>query len=350
MSARTGKLVLAASLALAVPALLLAQDRAVPAAAATAAGARAAAAPTPAAAIPVRRPPRPAVRPRARADRAARATPGGTSNAERRHPRAGTGTGSSGYYPGYGYPGYPGYPGYYRAGRVLPRLRRLLVAVRLLRLVRRFRRLRRLLRWHGLLQPLRRRRRLGSRARRPRRSARLRGRLLRRHRGRLRRPLPAPAHLARPPRHLAQAGGLPHAPLTRLRRPTTRPSSSTTTCSAAAARDVEDLVRRRAEPPDARGRRERERDATTRRSRSEATSPAGERPGRCGCACEPDRRLGLRRRRVPRHRTRGGRPAARARPAPHRGGAAGLSHGRARDRGRPGETTQLSVDARAAVD
>jgi hypothetical protein len=38
---------------------------------------------------------------------------GSPSLAERRHPRAGTGRGSGGYYPGHpAYPGYPGYPGW----------------------------------------------------------------------------------------------------------------------------------------------------------------------------------------------------------------------------------------------
>ena len=107
MTARSTILMLAASLALA-PALL-AQDHAVPAAAAAAAPRAAVAAAT-----------RPPACPRAAAARApatavarARApAPHAPSTAERRHPRAGTGRGSGGgYYRGY--PGYSGYSGYY---------------------------------------------------------------------------------------------------------------------------------------------------------------------------------------------------------------------------------------------
>jgi hypothetical protein len=118
MSARTGRLLLAAGLALA-PALVLAQDRAVPrgdgggGSRGSDAGSRHSS-------------------PGAESGGSSSSSWSGSSGsspaysapsaAERRHPRAGTGSGSGGYYPGYpGYPGYgwggggyyPGYGGYW---------------------------------------------------------------------------------------------------------------------------------------------------------------------------------------------------------------------------------------------
>jgi len=121
MSARTGKLFLAASLALA-PSLLLAQDRAVPRGGGDSGGSRGGGSDAGA------RQPAPSS-PGASSSSSGGSSSGyssgsssgghGTSTAERRHPRAGTGSGS-GYYPGYpGYPGYgwggyyPGYGGYW---------------------------------------------------------------------------------------------------------------------------------------------------------------------------------------------------------------------------------------------
>ena len=119
MSARTGRLFLAASLALA-PALAAAQDRAVPRGGGDSGGGSHGGGSDAGARHPS-------------ADSSSSGSSSssggsysgssgssysgrGTSNAERRHPRAGTGSGSSGgYYPGYpGYPGYnPGWGGYY---------------------------------------------------------------------------------------------------------------------------------------------------------------------------------------------------------------------------------------------
>src|SRR5512145_2008051 len=110
MSARTGKLVLAASLALA-PGLLLAQDRAVPrgggdsgggsrGGGSSDAGGRHAGPSTSSSSGSSGSSYSPS-------GSGGSSYSGGSSTAERRHPRAGTGTGSSGYYPGY--PGYPGY-------------------------------------------------------------------------------------------------------------------------------------------------------------------------------------------------------------------------------------------------
>jgi hypothetical protein len=118
MSARTGRLFLAASLALA-PGLLLAQDRAVPRGGGGEGGGSSAG----------------ARQPSSSGVSSSSASGSGSSNgsssgytgssssgsgsttAERRHPRAGTGSGSNGYYPGYpgyGWGGYyPGYGGYW---------------------------------------------------------------------------------------------------------------------------------------------------------------------------------------------------------------------------------------------
>jgi hypothetical protein len=115
MSARTGKLVLAASLALA-PGLLLAQDRAVPRGGGDSGGGSRGGGSDAGSSHPG-----PSTSSSSGSSSGSSSSgsggssySGGTSNAERRHPRAGTGTGSSGgYYPGYGYPGYPGYyPGW----------------------------------------------------------------------------------------------------------------------------------------------------------------------------------------------------------------------------------------------
>jgi hypothetical protein len=114
MSARTGKLVLAASLALA-PGLLLAQDRAVPRGGGDGGGGSRGGSSDAGAHHPG-----PSTSSAGSSSSGSSYSPsgsgysgGGSSTAERRHPRAGTGTGSSGYYPGYGYPGYPGYyPGW----------------------------------------------------------------------------------------------------------------------------------------------------------------------------------------------------------------------------------------------
>jgi hypothetical protein len=115
MSARTGKLVLAASLALA-PGLLLAQDRAVPrgggdsggssrGGGSSDAGGRHSGASSSSGSSSSGSSYSPS-------GSGGSSYSGGGSTAERRHPRAGTGTGSN-YYPGYGYPGYPGYyPGW----------------------------------------------------------------------------------------------------------------------------------------------------------------------------------------------------------------------------------------------
>lgn len=114
MSARTGRLLLAAGLTLA-PVMVLAQDRAVPRGGGSSSGGGS----------------------RGGSDAGSRhsspssdssssgwsgsssSSGGGHSSApsvaQRRHPRAGTGSGSGGYYPGHGYPGYGGgwyYPGY----------------------------------------------------------------------------------------------------------------------------------------------------------------------------------------------------------------------------------------------
>jgi hypothetical protein len=111
MSARTGKLFLAASLALA-PSLVLAQDRAVPRSGGGDSGGSHGGGAHPS----------PGSSSSGTSGSSGGSNSGsgsgsgyGTTTAERRHPRAGTGTGSSGYYPGYpGYPGYyPGWGGYY---------------------------------------------------------------------------------------------------------------------------------------------------------------------------------------------------------------------------------------------
>ena len=116
MSARTGKLVLAASLALA-PGLLLAQDRAVPRGGGDSGGGSRGGGSDAGSSHPG-----PSTSSSSGSSSSSSSSgsggssySGGTSAAERRHPRAGTGTGSSGYYPGYpGYGGgyYPGYPVY----------------------------------------------------------------------------------------------------------------------------------------------------------------------------------------------------------------------------------------------
>jgi hypothetical protein len=117
MSARTGKLFLAASLALA-PSLVLAQDRAVPRGGGDSGGSHSGggAQPSPGSS--------------SSGTYSGSGSSGGSSSssgssdgsssssgttAERRHPRAGTGTGGGGYYGGYpGNPGYyPGWGGYY---------------------------------------------------------------------------------------------------------------------------------------------------------------------------------------------------------------------------------------------
>jgi hypothetical protein len=115
MSGRSGRLVLAASLALA-PGALLAQDHAVPrggggGGGGSDAGARHAGPSTSGSS------------PSSGSSSSSSNSNGGyygQSTAERRHPRAGTGSGSGGYYPGYPiYPGYgwggyyPGYGGYW---------------------------------------------------------------------------------------------------------------------------------------------------------------------------------------------------------------------------------------------
>ncbi len=115
MSARTGRFLLAAGLALA-PALLLAQDRAVPRGDGGGGGSRGGDAGSR------------HTSPSAGVSSSGSSSSGSSSGysapsvAERRHPRAGTGHGSGGYYPGYpGYPGYgwgggwyyPGYGGYW---------------------------------------------------------------------------------------------------------------------------------------------------------------------------------------------------------------------------------------------
>jgi PEGA domain-containing protein len=117
MRARSGKLVLAASLALA-PGLLLAQDRAVPRGGGDGGGGSRGGGSSAGESHPG-----PSTSSSGSSSSGSSYSPssggsggssysGGGSTAERRHPRAGTGTGSN-YYPGYGYPGYPGYPGYY---------------------------------------------------------------------------------------------------------------------------------------------------------------------------------------------------------------------------------------------
>ena len=112
MSARTGKLVLAASLALA-PGLLLAQDRAVPRGGGDSGGGSRGGGSSDAGG-------RHSGASSSSTGSSGSSYSGGGSTAERRHPRAGTGTGSS-YYPGYGYPGYPGYyPGYPGWGSYYP--------------------------------------------------------------------------------------------------------------------------------------------------------------------------------------------------------------------------------------
>jgi len=118
MSARTRKLFLAASLALA-PGLLLAQDRAVPRGGGEGGGSRGggdsgARQPSPSS-------PGVSSNSGGSSGYSGGSSSGshggyGSSTAERRHPRAGTGSGGGGYYPGYpGYPGYPtwGWGGYY---------------------------------------------------------------------------------------------------------------------------------------------------------------------------------------------------------------------------------------------
>ena len=115
MSGRTGRLVLAASLALA-PGALLAQDRAVPRSGGGGGGSDAGA-----------RQPGPSTSGSSPSSGGSSSSSSGSnggyygqSTAERRHPRAGTGSGGGGYYPGYPiYPGYgwggyyPGYGGYW---------------------------------------------------------------------------------------------------------------------------------------------------------------------------------------------------------------------------------------------
>jgi hypothetical protein len=117
MSARTGRLFLAASLAFA-PGLLLAQDRAVPRGGGGEGGGSSAGA---------RQPSSSGVSSSSSGSSSSNGSSSGYSGssssgsgsttAERRHPRAGTGSGSSGYYPGYpgyGWGGYyPGYGGYW---------------------------------------------------------------------------------------------------------------------------------------------------------------------------------------------------------------------------------------------
>jgi len=117
MRARTGKLVLAASLALA-PGLLLAQDRAVPrgggdsgggsrGGGSSDAGSRHTGSSSSSSSSSGS-----SYSPSGSTGSGGSGYSGGGSTAERRHPRAGSGTGNN-YYPGYGYPGYPGYyPGY----------------------------------------------------------------------------------------------------------------------------------------------------------------------------------------------------------------------------------------------
>jgi hypothetical protein len=119
MSARTGRLLLAAGLALA-PALGLAQDRAVPRGGGDGGGSRGGGSDAGS------RHTSPGVQSSGSSSSSSSgssSTYSAPSNAERRHPRAGTGRGSSGGYypgyPGYGYPGwgggwyYPGYGGYW---------------------------------------------------------------------------------------------------------------------------------------------------------------------------------------------------------------------------------------------
>ena len=105
MSGRTGKWVLAASLALA-PGVLIAQDRAVPRGGGDSGGSRGGGSDSGA------RHPGPSssgVSSGSSSSGSSGTYYGHTpTNAERRHPRAGTGTGGGGGY----YPGYPGYPGY----------------------------------------------------------------------------------------------------------------------------------------------------------------------------------------------------------------------------------------------
>jgi hypothetical protein len=119
MSARTGRLLLAAGLALA-PALVLAQDRAVPRGGGSG-GSHGGSSDSGS------RHTSPGVSSGGGSSSSSSSSSSGSyhapSNAERRHPRAGTGRGGGGgYYPGYpGYPGwgwgggwyYPGYGGYW---------------------------------------------------------------------------------------------------------------------------------------------------------------------------------------------------------------------------------------------
>jgi len=120
MSARSGKLFLAASLALA-PGLLLAQDRAVPRGGGDSGGGSRGGGSSDAGSHHVSSGSSSSGSSSSSSSSGGSSSgySGGMSNAERRHPRAGTGTGSSGYYPGHPgyYPGwgwyYPGYGGYW---------------------------------------------------------------------------------------------------------------------------------------------------------------------------------------------------------------------------------------------
>ena len=195
------------------------------------------------------------------------------------------GWGGGGYYPGYGwsywwpYGSFGWYGGYYGGTTAT------------LGLGRRRRRV-----YHYVEQ----RERVGARARRPRRGARLRGRLLRRDGGRLRRPLPAPQRLAGPPRDRAQARGLQDAPREGVRR-ARLDAEAALRLREGRGRDAS-RTSRRTSPRARRGasasRSDRWTESEARAEKDEATAlgraPRAERP--------PGGRVGLRGRRVPRHR------------------------------------------------
>ena len=114
MSSRTGKILLALALA---PALAIAQDHAVPRGSGGGGGSRGGGSD----AGSRHSSPSPGVSSSSGSSESGGATYHTPSTAERRHPRAGTGRGEGGYYPGYGYPPgywgggyyYPGYGGYW---------------------------------------------------------------------------------------------------------------------------------------------------------------------------------------------------------------------------------------------
>jgi hypothetical protein len=103
MSARTGRLLLAAAGLALAPVLLLAQDRAVPRGGGDGGGSRGGGGDAGS-----RHTSPSAQSSGTSSSSGSSATYSAPSNAERRHPRAGTGRGGGGGY----YPGYPGYPGY----------------------------------------------------------------------------------------------------------------------------------------------------------------------------------------------------------------------------------------------